>query len=59
MMVMETSLKDLCSSCDIHAAHALTDSSTQEKATPAVCAIFCHIQRGGNISDFLFIALAM
>ena len=29
MVVMETSLKDLCSSCDAHAAHALTDRSTQ------------------------------
>ena len=25
IVVMETSLKDLCSLCDIHAAHALTD----------------------------------
>ena len=29
MMVMETSLKYLCSSCDIHTAHALINRSTQ------------------------------
>ena len=55
MVVMETSLKDLCSSYDTHAAHALIDRSTQLR-----CGIFSCVrkflpvsQKGGNMSYFM------
>ena len=55
---METSLTDLCSSFDTHAAHALIDRSTQLR-----CGIFSCMrnflpfsQEGGNISYFLLLS---
>ena len=55
---METSLKDLCSSCDTHAAHALIDRSTQLR-----CGIFSYVrkflpfsQKGVNIKYFMLFA---
>ena len=40
MVVMETSLKDLCSSCDTHAAHALIDRLTKLR-----CGIFSCVRK--------------
>ena len=61
MVVKETSLKDLCSLCDTHAAHALIDRSTQLR-----CGIFSFVrkflpfsQKGGNISYFMLFVLAV
>ena len=61
MVVVETPLKDLCLSCDTHAAHALTDRSTQLRYGVFSCVrkflSFSH--RRGNISDFMLFVLAV
>ena len=54
MVVMETLLKDLCSSCDTHAAHALIDRSTQlNVASLVVCVSFCHFHKMESTSSTL------
>ena len=61
MVLMETSLKDLCCSCDTHAAHALIYRSAQLR-----CGIFSCVrkflpfsQKRGNISDIILFVLAV
>ena len=61
MVVIETSLKDLCSSCDTHAAHALIDSSTQLRDGIFSCVhkLLPFSQKRGNISDFMLFVMAV
>ena len=57
MVVMETSLKDLCSSCDTHVPHALINRSTQLRYD-----IFSWVpfsQKRGNIIDLMLFVLAV
>ena len=61
MVVMETSLKDLCSSCDTHAAHALIDRYTQLRYGIISCVrrFLPFSQKRGNMSDFMLFVLAV
>ena len=61
LMVMETSLKGLCSSCDTHAAHALIDRSSQLRYGIFSCVrkFLPFSQKRGNISDFILFVLAV
>ena len=61
MMVIETSLKDLCSSCDTHIAHALIDRSAPLRYGIFSCVrkFLPFSQKTGNIRDFMLFVLAV
>ena len=61
MVVMETSLKDLCSSCDTHASHALIDISLQLRYGIFSCVrkFLPFSRKRGNVSDFMLFVLAV